>query len=91
MNCRRCSECANSDHHWLENGDFGNDPDDSGDPTGNEYICKHCPAVGDECPDCYGEGEVEDDYSVGQTCARCGGEGIILSTPKAFEDCYETA
>ena len=85
MTCRRCAECANSEHHWMDNGDFGNDPDDSEYPTGNEYICKHCDAVGDECPECDGTGEGED--AVSPMCPKCNGEGVVATMPKVFEDC----
>ena len=72
--CRRCSECPNSVHHWL---DYVGDMDvDS--PT---HSCKHCDAVGHECPACDGEGIVtrfagDRDYETG--CNLCGGDGVLF-------------
>lgn len=63
--CRRCSECRNSEHHWLDNMDF----EDADDP---EYVCKHCPAVGTECSYC-DEGMADS----GKLCGICKGEGIL--------------
>jgi hypothetical protein len=88
--CRRCSECVGCDHHWLENGDFGADEDDPDyledeyrQPTGNMYICKRCPAVGDDCAYCHGSGEVGDYYA---PCFECGGAGVVAAAPKRFAD-----
>lgn len=72
--CRRCSECANSDHHWFTicmNGE----PDDYG------FACKHCDAKGIECSGCQGEGIVvrdggERDYETG--CNLCRGDGVLF-------------
>jgi hypothetical protein len=54
--CRRCDECRVGPHHWLDNPDLGNDPGEADYPTGVEYICKHCPAVGISRPD----GEIDE-------------------------------
>lgn len=73
--CRRCSECANSSHHWIPNASFG---DDSAGVTSRfEFICKHCPAVGNECPGCCGTGEGESDTT--DLCTECDGDGVILA------------
>jgi hypothetical protein len=87
MTCRRCSECEGQDHHWLDNQDFGNDPDEAEDPTGNQYVCKHCEAVGNECNECEGEGEIMDDEAChGSECPVCDGRGIVRSKPRSFEE-----
>ena len=44
--CRRCSECADSSHHWI----------DTWTDAGNDYACKHCPAEGRMCDRCLGDG-----------------------------------
>lgn len=54
--CRRCSDCPESSHHWLPVCQPQHD-----------YGCKHCDAIGKECPECFGEG-----------CRNCGGEGVLL-------------
>lgn len=91
--CRRCSECVGSEHHWMENGDFGADDDDPDyledeyrQPTGNMYICKHCPAAGDDCPHCRGAGEFAAASGSVVPCFDCGGDGIVVTTPKRFAD-----
>ena len=70
--CRRCSECIDSDHHWLPNGAFGDDSQENNECI---YVCKHCNAIGDECGECDGDGC--DPYSDDELCAECGGEGIV--------------
>jgi hypothetical protein len=76
VTCRRCSECADSLHHWHVNGDFG-----------NAYVCKHCDAVGDECSACEGTGELMDEEGCNSTaCPACNGEGIVESRPRSYED-----
>jgi hypothetical protein len=93
MACRRCSECEWSVHHWMENGDFGADDEDPDyledehrSPTGNMYICKHCPAVGDDCELCDGSGEVESASGAELPCFGCGGDGIVEVQPRKFAD-----
>lgn len=81
VECRRCSECPDGPHHWMPNGDFG-DGDDPRRPETADYafICKHCPAVAGECPDCQGEGAatfVRGDEDVEADCPRCAGWGVI--------------
>lgn len=74
--CRRCSECPNSSHHWM--------PETGDDDDGPEWGCKHCNAMGDTCPDCYGDGIDPNDYLLPQIsgdpnpCPTCDGEGVIL-------------
>lgn len=70
--CRRCSECANSTHHWMENSEYGNHEGPI-QPHEAEFCCKHCPATGDECPDCSGEGIGPLD----DPCETCGGAGVV--------------
>jgi len=74
VKCRRCSECPNSNHHWLPNSDFGNDEDPEAEHTMRDYVCKHCPMVGNECPACFGSGETDDEDG---PCPDCDGEGVI--------------
>lgn len=90
MGCKRCGDCANNTHHWLDNGDFGNDPNESEGPTGNSHICKHCDVVGHECPDCDGRGEIEDEYAVGQICPTCDSEGVIVAPRRTYEEFLAT-
>jgi hypothetical protein len=69
--CRVCAECAGNPHHWLPNPDFGN-----GGATAGlhrfDYVCKHCPALGDVCQACGGTGM---DCSV--FCPGCDGVGVV--------------
>jgi hypothetical protein len=51
--CRRCSECDGYSHHWLPNGSFGDEREENNEAA---FECKHCNALGDECPDCLGDG-----------------------------------
>jgi hypothetical protein len=67
--CRRCSECPDYSHHWLE---------DPGSHHAWDFVCKHCPAKGSECPDCHGSG-----------CDPCNGEGVILINGKKQSDPVE--
>ena len=64
--CRRCSECPNSEHHWMENTSFGDPLDGIG-----EYICKHCSIQGTECVKCGGQGTTDEPDEL---CGDCGGE-----------------
>ena len=52
----KCEVCQDSPHHWME----GEDAD------GPEFVCKHCDAQGDACPDCGGEG-----------CPSCDDNGVV--------------
>lgn len=63
MKCRRCNECATSEHHWLDNMDFDG-PDDP------EHVCKHCPAVGTDCT-------CDEGLFNGKLCRICDGSGIV--------------
>lgn len=73
--CRRCTECVDMTHHWLPNPAFG---DDGRENNQAEYVCKHCPQLGDECCECYGDGRiVEFDDIDGWFCVECGGEGVV--------------
>jgi DnaJ-class molecular chaperone len=47
------------------------------------YVCKRCPAVGDDCAYCHGSGEVGDYYA---PCFECGGAGVVAAAPKRFAD-----
>lgn len=89
--CRRCSECVGCEHHWLDNTEFGAINEcglDRPDATGNEYMCKHCPAVGDECENCGGDGSIDgkDDECSAACCPTCRGRGVIVARPKRFEE-----
>lgn len=68
--CRRCAECRDNSHHWIPNINFGVKEDSP------QWICKHCPSKGEECPACYGFGNSEMDGS-GDQCAVCDAEGVI--------------
>jgi hypothetical protein len=75
--CRRCSECPNSSHHWME--DFGAYDAEVGEgPVPGDFGCKHCEQRGVECADCNGTGvELYDDRDGTEDCPTCKGEGVI--------------
>ncbi len=64
MGCRRCSDCRDSRHHWLPVCQPQHD-----------YDCKHCDAIGRECPECCGEG-----------CDNCKGEGVLVMINAEVDD-----
>lgn len=69
--CRRCNECRGQSHHWIPNSRVGitdNEP---------QWICKHCPAKGEDCPTCSGFGCSGAPPDGGDTCLVCRGEGVI--------------
>ena len=77
--CRRCSECANSSHHWLPNVSYG-DEDAPEELQDIEFICKHCEAKGVECIACGGDGLAVDLTDTDNAeCLECSGEGVIRS------------
>lgn len=61
--CKRCSECRNSKHHWICNGEF--------------YDCKHCDAKGEMCDECDGTGEDGLGKFIHDLCPHCDGHGVI--------------
>lgn len=77
--CRRCSVCDGSTHHWLP------DPlapeDDEWEP--GEYACKHCDQRGNGCGHCHGDGYIDGDES--QPCRACEGEGVIALTDQEYD------
>lgn len=67
--CPRCDGCAGSDHHWMD------------DNLGEEspwpfYGCKHCEAIGCDCPQCGGP----DNEDACSTCLECEASGIVIAT-----------
>ena len=71
-NCRKCTECENTSHHWMEN----TLPWYEGDEYDSAFICKHCTAVGMRCPCCDGDGV---DRELGpDDCRECKGEGAVF-------------
>ena len=44
MACRKCEECKDLDHHWIENSDFGDEGEEN---NACDMICKHCEALGE--------------------------------------------
>ena len=70
--CRRCSECRNNSHHWIDNTD---DPGDDISERVPTHICKHCDQQGYECPACGGDGI--DTETLTGLCGFCCGEGVI--------------
>lgn len=80
--CRRCSDCLGQNHHWMVHGVPISDECPHGEPMSTDceacindapdYICKHCPAQGDECPECGLGIEPE------ETCPKCQGVGIVV-------------
>ena len=71
--CRRCTECKESEHHWIPDSRFG----DGSTRGEHEWVCKHCPARGDECDVCEGYG-VTDLHNINAWCIACKGEGVCL-------------
>ena len=82
--CELCQGYPEDRHCWTLA-----DPEDV--PGGNEdetyYACRHCPAIGRECPECWGSGvfddceETEADWTVEPTLVRRGasiGSGAVL-------------
>lgn len=67
--CRRCADCVNQDHHWLEHCD---DPEDleTRDSTWCGYECKHCPARAELCAHC--DGPVWPADEVARETGLCG-------------------
>lgn len=92
--CRRCSECANSAHHWLDCCEVI----DEGLETGElifDRVCKHCGLLGTACEECDGWGLVGTPAYVaggeivgqdGEECAACKGNGVIESCLYSSED-----
>ena len=79
--CRRCAECSQSEHHWLDNDDFGNlDNPENPASVNAEYVCKHCDALGNECGACSGEGGYDVDGD--DECGMCDGTGIKAVKPE---------
>jgi len=64
--CRRCSECRNNSHHWMDNPDCYSEADPS-------HVCKHCEETGNECEYCCGDGCGDAE----QSCVNCNGEGVV--------------
>lgn len=79
--CRRCDDCVDMSHHWVENTAFGDD-EERIENNSTTHLCKHCDAMGnecDECGGCGGDGEVDADGEWNTfPCAECGGEGVVL-------------
>lgn len=67
MKCRRCSECAGLEHHWI-------DDTLSEESHWPYYVCKHCDAIGQECP--------RSDIDGGRASRRLRheGAGIVVAT-----------
>jgi hypothetical protein len=68
MKCRRCVDCEDREHHWIEA--YGEDIEHA------EYACKHCEALGVACSHCFGEGD-EPDSDDEEECSVCNGEGVV--------------
>lgn len=77
--CRRCEECKDYSHHWMDNGKYGDEEYWDDNDSSTTHVCKHCGALGDECETCFGVGvnpDSEDDDD-GSMCLECNGEGVI--------------
>jgi hypothetical protein len=86
MDCRRCIICQDQDHHWLEYEPKENESDPDPIP---DFICMHCPAIGDACDRCDGTGfddwedeDGEDDPSGDDgICDECDGRAVLERKP----------
>lgn len=80
MMCKRCSDCRGMSHHWMPNYYFD---DEDFEDNSTTHCCKHCDAVGNECHECCGEGEVDSGGTdergsfLSLPCLECNGEGVI--------------
>lgn len=72
--CRRCSECRDSEHHWMENPGFADDEELPARRLAT-HCCKHCDALAMECQSCDGEGYA--DFDEEELCPECRGAGCI--------------
>jgi hypothetical protein len=67
VKCRRCYECADADHHWIENDAF----EDEDSP---EFVCKHCDAVAFMCIECDAPVAMAE-----TTCQACVPSPVVVS------------
>jgi hypothetical protein len=74
VTCRRCIDCREYSHHWMDHGDFGND-EAHPEIRGHSHVCKHCGTLGDECDCCDGNGYDLAGEGV-EVCPKCEGEGV---------------
>lgn len=91
--CRRCSECANSIHHWI---DCCEETETAEGTVIFDRICKHCECLGTACEECDGTGfgdlipgYVQAGEIVGPDCSpceACKGEGVIASCMYGRDD-----
>lgn len=84
IDCERCADCKDCDHHWIPNPSFGNDEAAAAENPEAEYVCKHCPALGQECDACDGNAIIyaNDQDETGEPCLGCNGLGVIPLDPK---------
>lgn len=77
--CRRCSECSNSEHHWMERCVF-----DASDELYATHVCKHCEILGFECQECGGDGKHDSGgftpwgEPIDLPCESCQSHGVIV-------------
>jgi hypothetical protein len=78
IKCRRCSECPNSRHHWME---CCEETETAEGTVIFDRICKHCELLGTACGDCENL-----DASIDITCIQCQGYGVIESCMYGRDD-----
>lgn len=93
--CRRCSECPNSDHHWIEHFEEFDEGLEEGELI-FDHVCKHCGLLGNLCEACDGSGSgdlIPAYVSFGEIvgpdcpdCSECHGAGCIASCLYSSED-----
>lgn len=83
MECQRCSDCQDNQHHWITNPAIGDD--EHPELQEADFVCKHCGAYGKECSACFGDG-LEPLFPE-NFCDTCDGDGVrSWRPPSALTD-----
>jgi hypothetical protein len=72
--CELCEGYPDGRHCWTLA-----DPEDVPTQDADEtwYACRHCPAIGRECPECWGSGVFDDCEETEADCPVCEGYGVL--------------
>lgn len=87
--CRRCSECPNSRHHWM---DCCEEIETAEGTVIFDRICKHCELLGTDCEACGGDGCMDtggvtpQGQFINDHCPACDGYGVVESCMYGRED-----